>query len=103
MIEPGIDTHLELTRDARGIEVRAYVSSAPPRPLRWRLETVARSPGGTSNVSQSGTITGGSDRPVTVSSVSPNSTGSIVLTIYDGTRQVAREQARIEADASTGE
>lgn len=103
MIEPGIDTHLELTRDARGIEVRAYVPSAPPRPLRWHLETVARSSSGTSSVSQSGTIVGGSDRPVSVSSVSPNSTGSIVLTVYDGTRQVAREQAKIEAEASPGE
>lgn len=101
MIEPGIDIHLELTRDARAIEVRAYVPSAPPRPLRWLLETVAHSSGGTSSVSQSGTIIGGSDRPVSVTSVSPNSTGSIILTVYEGVQQMARKQLKIENEAPT--
>lgn len=96
MFEPGIDTHLELLRDTRGIEVRAYVAAAPLRPLRWRLETLARSSGGTSSVSQSGTIQGGSDRPISVTSVSPNSEGTVILTIYDGATEVAREQAVIE-------
>lgn len=98
MIEPGIDTHLELTRDARSVEVRAYIPSAPPRPLRWQLETVAQNSGGTSHVSQSGTIRGGSGRPLSVTSVSANSTGSVILSVYDGARQVAREQVNIEAE-----
>ena len=97
MTDPGVDTHLELMRDARGVEVRAYVAAAPPRPLRWRLETVARSPGGTSNVSQSGTVTGGSDRPVSVTVVSPNSTGTVTLTVHDGPNEIARDTAVVES------
>lgn len=101
MIEPGIDTHLEMSRSARGMEVRAYVAAAPPRPLRWRLETAVRGPGGSSNVSQSGTVQGGSERPVSVTSVSTHSVGTVILTVFDGAQEVARDEVTL--DPGTGD
>lgn len=101
MTDPGIDIHLELTRHANGVEVRAYVHSAPPRPLRWRLDTIARGSGGTSTVAQSGTISGGSSRPLSVTGLSSDSQGTVVLTIFDGDRPLAHEQMTIETEPSS--
>ena len=90
MDDPSVNAHLDLTREPGGIEVRAFVAAAPVRPLRWRLETVSRSAGGTSNVSQSGATLGSSDQPVSVTVVSPSSTGTVTLTVFDGEAEIAR-------------
>lgn len=92
MIDPGIDAHLELMRENDRISVRAYVAEAPPRLLRWTLETVSNSEGGTSRVSQSGHVHGGSGQPVAATSVSPESRGIVTFSIFDGVREVAREE-----------
>lgn len=76
--------------------MRAHIAAAPPRLLRWRLETVARGPGRTRNVSRSEAIQGGSDRPVSMTSVWPNRAATVILTVHDGLREVAREEVRIE-------
>lgn len=101
MTDSGVDAHVDLVRDARGIEVRAFVTAAPPRRLRWQLVTAARNAGGTSNVSQSGTTQGVSDNAVTVNVVSPNSQGSVILTVFDGDIEVARETVDLARDTNS--
>lgn len=81
-------------RQAHGVEVRAFVAAAPARPLRWRLETIARSSGGTSTVSQSGS-TEGSAGPVSVTVVSPDSRGVVTLFVYEGDAEVARTDVEL--------
>jgi hypothetical protein len=90
--DPSVNAHLDAVRQAHGIEVRAFVAAAPARPLRWRLETVSRSSGGTSNVSQSGSTQGSAGPPVSVTVVSPDSRGRVTLFVYDGGAEVARSE-----------
>jgi hypothetical protein len=100
MSDTGVDAHLDMVRQGEAMAIRAYVASAPPRRLRWKLVTISRSAGGTSDVSQSGTTDGTSDIPVSVTSVSPNSQGSVVLTVYDGDLEVAREAVELGEPAA---
>lgn len=98
MDDHSVNAHLDLVREAQGIEVRAFVAAAPARPLRWRLEAVSRSSGGTSNVSQSGFTQGSAGLPVSVTVVSPSSRGHVTLLVYDGETEVAR--AAVELDGA---
>jgi hypothetical protein len=95
--DPSVNAHLDLVRQAQGIEVRAFVAAAPARRLRWRLETLSRSSGGTSNVSQSGSTQGSEGPPVSVTIVSPRSRGQVTLFVYDGETEVARAAVDLES------
>lgn len=92
MFDAPPDAQLQLARLEQGLSISAWVVVAPPRVLRWRLELTSRSAGGTSKVSQGGTVTAGSTAPVGSILVSPNSGGSAILLVYDGDREVARDE-----------
>jgi hypothetical protein len=82
------------------MEVRAFVASAPARPLRWRLVIESRSAGGVSNVSQGGSTQGDRTDPVGAVTVTAGSEGSATLIVYDGEREVARDTAPLDGDAA---
>ena len=100
MMDAGVEAHLELVRADQNMTVRAFVAAAPARPLRWRLTTLSRTVGGTSNVSQSGSTQGVSDQPVSVTVVSPNSEGTVVLVVFDGDQEIARDTLDLSRSAS---
>lgn len=99
MFDAPPDVQLQLARLEQGLAISVWVGSPPPHPLRWRLELTSRSPGGSSTVSQGGTVSTTSAGPVGSVTVAPNSRGSAILRIYDGDREVAREEVSFEENA----
>jgi hypothetical protein len=91
MFDADIQAQLQLMNTERGVEVRAFVTSAAPKSLRWRLIVESRSSGGSSNVSQGGATDGGGLAPVSAVTVSRGSQGAATLVVYDGDQEVARE------------
>lgn len=91
MFNADVDAHLQMIQQDRGLAIHAFVAADPGRTLRWRLVVASRSAGGTSNVSQGGTTDGASDQPVGVVGLSPNSQGSVTLSVFDGEREVASD------------
>lgn len=96
MTDTDVQAHLELARQDQALTVRAYVSAAPARTLRWRVTTSSNTNGGVSNVSQSGTTLGASDAPVAVTVVSPRSAGTVVLTVFEGANEIARDTLHLD-------
>lgn len=96
MFDADIQAQLQLMDTARGVEVRAFVTSAAPKPLRWRLIIESRSAGGTSNVTQGGATDGGGAAPVGAVTVTRGSEGAVTLLVYDGDQEVAREVRRLD-------
>lgn len=92
MTDIGVEAHLEMVRHDQATSVRAFVAAASNRPLRWQLTTVSRSGGGTSQVTQSGRTDGQADRPVSEVSISTGSEGTVVLIVFDGEREISRDQ-----------
>ena len=97
MVDDSVSAHLDLVRLDAGLSVRAYVSAAPARPLRWRVVTESRTSGGASNVSQSGVTQGASREPVSSTRLSANSEGSVLLVVFDGDREVARREVDLQS------
>lgn len=101
MLDDDVQARLRLMETARGLEVKAYVASAPARPLRWRLEVQSRSPGGVSNVRQEGDTNGVSPQAVNgLTRVNAGSEGTATLIVYDGDREVATEKIALSPASS---
>lgn len=101
MFDAPVTAHLEIAQAPQGLAVSAFVSAAPVPALRWRLNLTSTNPGGTSNVTQGGAVSGDAAKPLGSVTISPNSQGTVTLTVLDGEREVARDVVKFGADAKT--
>lgn len=97
MTDIGVDFHLDIVRQDRVLSVSAYVAAEPSRTLTWRLVASSRTPGGTSEIVQSGVTDGRRSEPVGTIAMSPDSQGCVILTIMENAREVGREMRDLSA------
>lgn len=92
MIDPTIAAHIELVQATDRLAISAYVVGKADTPLRWRLEAISRSAGGSSKVTQAGALDQIRNTPVSTMAVTPGSSGTAVLYIYSGDTEIARDE-----------
>lgn len=91
MFDQPVAAHIEVTETADRWALSAFVASAGARRLTWRLDSVSRSSGGSSTVSQSGVVDSPRANPVAVLTINRRSLGEVVLRVFEGDREVASD------------
>ncbi|HST91233.1 MAG TPA: hypothetical protein VLJ13_03465 [Brevundimonas sp.] len=104
MTDVGVDFHLDMERQAGRLSISAYVATAAPRVLTWRLVAVSRTAGGRSEVVQSGATDGLTRSAVGSIGMQAHSQGCVILTVSEGGREIGRKAQSIgDGDAAPGD
>ena len=87
---PPVQAQIVETAEGATRTLRAVVTAASPRRLRWVMVVDAVGPSGRSTTRQSGHTQGATPATVSTTQVNANAGGQVELQVYDGEELVAR-------------